>query len=202
MVRPAAVAAVALLLAVSATATGCSGGSDEPEAGPTTTTPTPLSDFESSGLTVTRSAFCAQVAPAAVEDALGGASDSSDEWVNGDRAELTDEVTDVAHEFGCRWVAADGTTATGWVFAPPVTPKRADQLRAAAAKAPGCRTVTDAPPYGARSVAVRCEDGTTAFHGLFGDAWLSCSVRVGSAGDADLGVVGRWCVSVAQAAAG
>ncbi|MCB0897180.1 MAG: hypothetical protein H6529_11330 [Nocardioides sp.] len=196
MRRPAAAVLAALVL----TATGCSGGSDEPAPAPSTPTPTPLSELDARGLDVARTSFCAQVAPAAVEDALGGASDSSDEWVNGDRARLADGVTDVAHEFGCRWVAADGTTATGWVFAPPVTPKRAEELRTAAAKASGCRPVAAAPPYGAHSVAVRCEDGTTAFHGLFGDAWLSCSLRIRPAGDADLDRVGRWCATVAQAA--
>jgi hypothetical protein len=108
----------------------------------------------------------------------------------------------VAHEYGCRWSAADGTTAQGWVFAPPVTPGQAERLRRAAAKADGCRAVPDAPRFGSRSVAVRCDDGTTAFHGLFGDAWLSCSVTVrGSASGDAVERTGRWCVSVAQAAA-
>ena len=56
-------------------------------------------------------------------------------------------------------------------------------------------------PHGSPArVWVRCEDGTTAFHGLFGDAWLSCSLRIRPAGDADLDRVGRWCATVAQAA--
>jgi hypothetical protein len=191
------VAVAALALA----ATACSGGS-EPSAAPTSAAPTPLAEFATDTLTVARSDFCSRVAPAAVEDAVGGESESADTWANGDRARLADGVTDVAHEYGCRWSAADGTTAQGWVFAPPVTPRQAERLRRAAAKADGCRAVPDAPRFGSRSVAVRCDDGTTAFHGLFGDAWLSCSVTVRgpAAGDA-VERTGRWCVSVAQAAA-
>ena len=191
MLRPLAVAA--LLLA----ATGCSGGSDPTPAAPTPT-PTPLSAFDTTGLTVARASFCANVAPASVEDALGGPVDSAGEWANGERARLSDDTTDVAHEFGCRWVSADGATVTAWVFAPPVTPDRAESLHRAAVKAEGCRAVRAAPAYGASSVAVRCDDGTTAFHGLFGDAWLSCAIITQP--PADLDRTGRWCVTVAQAA--
>ena len=191
---------IALALAVLAlAATGCSGGS-EPSAAPSSVAPTPLAEFPTDTLTVARADFCARVAPAAVADALGSNPDAAHTWANGDRTTLADGVTDVAHEYGCRWVAADGTTAQGWVFAPPVTPGQAGRLRHAAATAQGCAPVPGAPEFGARSVAVRCDDGTTAFHGLFGDAWLSCSVT-GVAGDA-VERAGRWCVSVAQAAAG
>lgn len=186
-----------LALAALALATaGCSGGS-EPAAEPSSVTPTPLTEFATDSLTVARADFCSQVAPTAVEDALGGKADSADAWANGDRARLADGVTDVAHEFGCRWTGG-GTTAQAWVFAPPVTPGQAERLRHAAAQAHGCTAVKDAPPFGTRSVAVRCDDGTTAFHGLFGDAWLSCSLT-SSAPDA-LEATGRWCVTVAQAA--
>lgn len=189
--------AVAALLAVA----GCSGGADEPSSEPPTVAPTPLADFHTAGLTVARADFCARVAPAAVEDALGAEADQGDTWANGDRARLGNGVRDVAHEFGCRWKAADGTTATAWVFAPPVTRRRASELRDDAARTDGCRKVADAPRFGSHSVAVRCDDGTTAFHGLFGDAWLSCAVRTKEpSGEGDLEQVGRWCVSVAQAA--
>lgn len=186
---------VALLAAALLALTACTGGGEEPEADPTPTAePTPLADFATDSLTIARESFCARVAPAAVEAALGGEPDSADAWVNGDRATVGG-VTDVVHEYGCRWRAVDGTAVSGWVFAPPVTAGRAAGLRRAAAQADGCRPVAGAPAYGSPSVAVRCEDGTTFFHGLFGDAWLSCSAPTG-----DLAVAGRWCVSVAQAA--
>lgn len=187
---------VALAVLALATA-GCTGGS-EPTAAPTSAPPTPLASFDTGTLAIARADFCARVAPDAVAAALGGEPEARRTWANGDRATLADGVTDVAHEYGCRWTAADGTTAQGWVFAPPVTPGEAGRLRHAAATAPGCEPVPDAPAFGRRSVAVRCGDGTTAFHGLFGDAWLSCSVTVG-AGDA-VERAGRWCVTVAQAA--
>ena len=188
--------AVALLVAALRALTACTGGDEEPTADPTPTTtePTPLADFATDSLTVARESFCARVAPASVEDALGGAPDRTDEWVNGDRAAVGG-VTDVVHEYGCRWRTSDGTAVSGWVFAPPVTRAQAAALRRAAAQADGCRPVAGAPAYGSPSVAVRCDDGTTSFHGLFGDAWLSCSAPTD-----DLAVAGRWCVSVAQAA--
>ena len=149
-----------------------------------------------------RASFCARVAPAAVEDALGTEADDDQEWVNGRRAEVADGVPDVAHEFGCRWSAADGTTATGWVFAPPVTPRDARGLARAAAAADGCQAVPGAPAFGSPSVAVRCDDGTTSFHGLFGDAWLSCSLAGATSVAPDPEVAGRWCATVVQAASG
>lgn len=188
MLRVAAVLAAALL------ALGACSGGDEPEADPTPTAePTPLADFATDSLTVARASFCARVAPAAIEDALGAAPEDAEEWVNGDRAAVGG-VTDVVHEYGCRWRASDGTAVSGWVFAPPVTPGRAAGLRRAAAQEDGCRPVAGAPPYGSPSVAVRC-GRTISFQGLFGDAWLSCSASTD-----DLAVAGRWCVSVAQAA--
>jgi hypothetical protein len=195
----------AVLVAVSLAVAGCSGGdgpSSGPSSEPSSVPPSALSEFATDTLTIARADFCSQVPPGSVEDALGGAADSADAWANGDRARLANGLTDVAHEYGCRWVSADGTTAQGWVFAPPVTRGEAEKLRRAAAKAPGCHAVPDAPPFGTRSVAVRCDDGTTAFHGLFGDAWLSCSLRTPAADTADLvDRAGRWCVAVAQAAA-
>ena len=189
------IAAVPLLAALAVT--GCS-GSDEPAATTPTVAPTPLSELATDTITVARADFCSQVAPGAVTEALDGDADSSAAWANGDRATLADGVTDVAHEYGCRWTAADGTTAQGWVFAPPVTPGQAEKLRHAAANADGCQVAQDAPRFGTRSVAVRCDDGTTAYHGLFGDAWLSCSLT--AKGNDALERTGRWCVTVAQAA--
>lgn len=185
------------VVAVLLTASACSGG-DEPTAEPSSETPTPLSEFATDTLTVARADFCSQVAPGAVEDALGGEPEGADAWANGDRARLADGVTDVAHEYGCRWQSADGTTAQGWVFAPPVTPGQAEKLRRTATGTAGCEAVPDAPRFGSRSVAVRCDDGTTAFHGLFGDAWLSCSLT--ASGEQVIDRAGRWCVTVAQAA--
>jgi hypothetical protein len=171
-----------------------SGGDDEPKAAPTPSS-TPLEQFDTSSLEVARTGFCSRVAPAAVEEALGAPPESADSWNNGDRAEVADGVRDVVHEYGCSWTAADGRVAEAWVFAPPVARSDVPGLRRATAQEQGCRRLADAPAYGAGSVAVRCGRGSTAFHGLFGDAWLSCSLS-----GTDLGRTGRWCVTVAQAA--
>jgi pyruvate/2-oxoglutarate dehydrogenase complex dihydrolipoamide acyltransferase (E2) component len=192
--RPAAILAGAVL---ALTLVGCTSDEADPPEQPQATS-TPLSDFATDDVSVTRGEFCARVAPDAIEEALAGEAADSGSWANGDRTKLAAGVRDVAHEYGCSWTAADGTVASAWVFAPPVTPARAKALAQDARGADECQPVADAPAYGARSAAVRCGD-EIAFHGLFGDAWLSCSLRTPST-QPDLDRAGRWCVAVAQAA--
>ena len=195
--RPAvALACAALALAL----VGCTSDEEDPPTEPQATS-TPLSDFASDEVQVVRAAFCPRVAPEAVAEALGAEPTDSRTWANGDRTPLTAGVRDVAHEYGCSWRAEDGTAARAWVFAPPVTAARAGQLVRQARRADGCRPITVAPAYGDPSTAVRC-GREIGFHGLFGDAWLSCSVTPPATADdgALLDRVGRWCVAVAQAA--
>ncbi len=181
------------------------GGSDESAATPRTPTRTPLADFDTTSLTLTRGDFCALVDPAAVEDVLGGKPRSTDTYANGDARTSDDGRRDVAHEYGCTWTAPDGTTARAWIFAPPVTADRAAALRAATITTPGCTRVTGAAAFGDPTAAVRCQAGgstTTTYQGLFGDAWLSCSLGDAEASRAVLrDRTGRWCVAVAKAAA-
>ncbi len=187
---------------------GCQGDSPAPAASPSDPT-TPLASFDTNGLTVARGQFCAGVAPADAERLLGGPVASSTTYDNGDPAQLTGTVRDVAHEFGCTWTGEGGGVARAWVFAPPVTPARAHLLARTAARAagPGCAPAPQAPAYGSPSAAVSCRhDGRleASYHGLFGDAWLSCSLEeAASGGDAArlLERTGRWCVAVVTAAA-
>ncbi len=178
---------------------GGSSGASSPSA-----SSTPLTALDTAGMVVPRSAFCERVAPADAQRALGAKVASSTSYGNGDRAQLTPRVRDVAHEFGCTWTATDGTLARAWVFTPPVTLTRARQLRRTAAD-PGCRVLPWAPAFGSPSVAVRCREPgprvRTTFSGLFGDAWLSCELDV--AGRRVTGLAdrtGQWCVTVARAA--
>lgn len=204
MPRAALLAALLVLPGVAA----CQDESPAPAAAPSEPG-TPLASFDTSGLSVARSQFCATVAPAEAERLLGGPVTSSTTYDNGEPAQLTGKVHDVAHEFGCTWTADDGSVARAWVFAPPVTVDRAHLLARTAAKAagPGCNRAKPAPAFGSPSAAVSCRhDGRleASFHGLFGDAWLSCSLeRAASSGDAQrlLERAGRWCVAVATAAA-
>lgn len=194
-----ALAAVLATLVAAAALTGCD-DTEQPEVPTPSAVSTPLTDFSTDGITITRADFCSRVAPNAVEEALGGTAESSKTYANGDRAQVAAGVHDVAHEYGCIWKAADGTVARAWVFAPPVTAEQAVTLRKSAT-GKDCRPVRGAPAYGDPSVAVRC-GSETSFHGLFGDAWLSCSVEAtGSDRAALLDRAGRWCVTVAQAAA-
>lgn len=170
---------------------------------------TPLSAFDTGNVRVIRDAFCSQIGPDAVTEALGGDAESSASYNNGEKARISARVRDVAHEFDCTWIGADGTTAEAWVFAPPVTPERGRLLARTAARdaGPGCTTLATAPEFGSPSTAVRCRVHgrlETSFHGLFGDAWLSCSLAAPAADtdqEALLERAGRWCVTVAEAAA-
>ena len=181
---------------------GCTGSDPEPEADPSAPS-TPLESYDTAGLVVPRASFCAGMAEEAVADALGAAPSASSSYENGEPARVG-EVRDVAHEYGCAYRAEDGTTARAWVFAPPVTRARARDLLALAGAERGCRPDRDAPAFGSPSTALECrgEGGTTvSWRGLFGDAWLSCSLTV--EGPADESVVqraDRWCVAVATAA--
>jgi hypothetical protein len=110
-------------------------------------------------------------------------------------------VSDVAHEFGCSWSAADGGEARGWVFAPPVTAAQARRLVRTAARTTGCTELPDAAVFGTPSVAVTCTDGATqtvSYRGLFGDAWLACSLQgVGPVDPVELAErADRWCATV------
>ena len=195
-VRRSSAALVAVTL-VAAVLGGCTSDQD-PSPAPPEASSTPLSDFATDDVSVARGEFCPRISPEAVAEALGADPEDDEAWANGDRAKLSDGLRDVAHEYGCSWTAADGTEVRAWVFAPPVTAARAAALARRAGRADGCRTVAGAPAYGAPSTAVRC-GAEIAFHGLFGDAWLSCSLQTPAA-PPDLDRVGRWCVAVAQAA--
>lgn len=162
---------------------------------------TDLADFDSSTAVVQRAPFCDLVAEEAVVEALGGEGELT-AWGNGEQTQALPEG-DVAHEYGCGYAGA-GTEAQAWVFAPPVTRSRAQAL-AKAAPAKGCTATAGAAAFGSPSVATTCTSGeqrTVAWRGLFGDAWLTCTLTQGvGATEAELVArAGRWCVAVAQAA--
>lgn len=199
-----------LLLAVVVTGSlvtaGVATGDDQPAETAPKVVSTPLADYDTTTVTVPRAAFCAAVPAGNVEEALDGPAASDRTWVNGDPAPLTDSIQDVAHEYGCAWVSQVGATARAWVFAPPVDPVRAATLVRMASRPKRCDKVPG-PAYGDPSVALICSgDGQVeaSYRGLFGDAWLTCTVTVPAAGvdrPALQDRAGRWCVAVANAAA-
>jgi hypothetical protein len=179
---------------------GSSGG--EPDA-----TSIPLTAFDTSALTILRSEFCDRVADESVSAALGTEPDDATAYDNGDRVRLAGRVRDRAHEYGCSWTA-NGATAAAWVFAPPVPRSTARDLLRQARAAQGCEAIPDAPPYGDPSAGLVCTtqgSQEVSFRGLFGDAWLVCSlasddVSAGQSRDGAVDRAGRWCVAVARAA--
>lgn len=164
---------------------------------------TPLADYDTSALTVQRSGFCDLLAPEDVAAALGGAPDTARTYGNGESTTISSGVTDIAHEYGCRWKRGP-TVLRAWVFAPPVTPGSARLLIRAARATDGCAERRDAPAYGSVSIARTCpvDQGFEAsYRGLFGDAWLACSLTTRGGRASVLAQAGAWCVAVAEAAA-
>jgi hypothetical protein len=183
-------------------------GEEEPAAEEVFET-TPLEDLDTSTVVVQRAGFCDDMDPRQVEAALGAPSEREKSWSNGDRITLPSGDRDVVHEFGCEYVAADGSVASGWVFAHQVEAGRGRRLVENASAAEGCQVV-DGPAYGDPSVQVHCvgkDEYSESHSGLFGDAWLTCRLALpGPAPDGPLDLdaledrTGRWCVGVALAA--
>ena len=164
---------------------------------------TRLASLDTSTVGVRRSPFCDAVPATDVRAALGGAPPTAATWSNGDPLPGT---RDVAHEFGCSWTAASGPVGAAWVFAPPVTVQRGQELVASARAQRGCTPLPGAAAFGSPSVALTCRAGgrtTVSYRGLFGDAWLVCQLAGDPADAADLAdLADRWCASVLAAAAG
>lgn len=160
---------------------------------------TGLSSIDTTTAVVRRGAWCDAVPSAAVREAVGETSPTPSSWSNGDPL---GSGPDVAHEFGCTWTASTGTAASAWVFAPPVTVARGQELVASARAVRGCTPLAGAPAFGSPSIALSCTSNgatTVSYRGLFGDAWLVCQVaRSGATDPAE--VADHWCASVRQAA--
>jgi len=177
------------------------GGSSAP-AKPPAYSGTALRDFDSSSVTIARGAFCDRLPSAAVSAALGTGAKVARGYDSGQRASVGAGSSDVMHEYGCTY-AAGPAQAHAWVFAPPVSESQAHTMIGSLDK--GCQRPKSAAAFGSPTMATVC--GTTArtatYRGLFGDAWLSCSLTLPKGKVDETALVdraGRWCVAVAQAA--
>ena len=66
-----------------------------------------------------------------------------------------------------------------------------------------CTRIADAASFGRPSVGVVCRTDAglrTSYRGLFGDAWLTCSLEGPLEREAAVARTGELCVAVAQAA--
>lgn len=203
--RVAAAAAAVLLVGL----TACSGDDEPEETEPTAAPPPALADLDTTTLVVERAAFCDDVDPAAVTAALGTSDDGEAEaapYSSGDAVDLGSGEEQLVHELGCRWSdgAAGPTRAAAWVFVPPVPPADAEQY-VAATPTDGCTTL-EGPAFGAPTLALACaREGATevSFRGLFGDAWLTCTLTAPTTAASAEELVeraGAWCAAVAVAA--
>jgi hypothetical protein len=209
--RLVAVALAATVAGVSGTALeGCTAGSDSGPSPPTTAAATeateagtPLADLDTTTLAVRRAPFCDQVDPAAVSRALGREPGHASAYRSGQRTRISPGLTDVIHEYGCTWTAGTAQ-ARAWVFAPPITRKRAAGLARDARTSATCGRELDGVVFGRPFAAcvARGEHGTEVrFQGLFGDAWLTCALSLPGGEQHDLvDRAGRWCAAVATGA--
>ncbi|MCW2835635.1 MAG: hypothetical protein JWN68_3588 [Nocardioides sp.] len=160
---------------------------------------TPLAAYDTSEVTVVRAAFCDRISDSAIAVALGSAASDEHSWQPGGRLPGS---KDIGNEFGCSWTAGQ-VTARAWVFAPPITAERAEDL-VSESVGPKCTPRRSAPPLGGPGLAQSCRLNTGAgpvgISGLVGDAWVSCEIN--GRDDADVGLVGEWCVVVLEALRG
>lgn len=171
---------------------------------------TPLRSYDTAGVVVPREEFCDRLPEAYVEDVLGE-DVTTGHYGNGDTAPLAPGVRDVSHEYNCTFTGADGGRLRAWVFVPPVAEDRARRLARRVRRGSDCTGLGGAPDFGRPSIALACggEQARASFHGLFGDAWLSCSLRPGQSGSSRGGTsrpelverAGEWCVQVVDAIA-
>ncbi len=168
---------------------------------------TPLAGYDTSVVALSRAPFCDRLPDEAVAQALGDDDiGPTTAYGSGQSTELAPGFEDIAHEYGCRIEGRRGAEVRAWLFAPPVSRSRATDLVDEATGRESCSRAPTAPAYGAPSIALVCPAGDrrwASFRGLFGDAWLVCSLAAPASLSEDdlLDRAGRWCVAVAEAAA-
>jgi hypothetical protein len=208
--RPRAVCAtVAAVLVCGLALAGCSGSTDSSPrpteaASEAADSDKTLRDVDTTALVVPRAPFCDRVEPGAVTRALGEEAADVSAYRSGQRVKITDDVDDVVHEFGCRWTAGD-RTAEAWVFAPPITRERAAALVATVQDSPKCLDDVGTPDFGRPSAVCASDSGDAraiTVQGLFGDAWLTCSLTLAEESQQEVhDRAMAWCAAVATGAA-
>lgn len=196
---PARLLASVALVAV--TAGGCT--AEKPPVKQPADRGTPVTKFDSAGITLAREPFCDRLTTAAVKRALADDPQQASVYGPGEKAPVTTDIDDVADEYSCTFTSATAE-ARAWLFAPPVTADLAQTLIQRLRREDGCAATAAAPAFGDPSVALLCRASgrvEASYRGLFGDSWLSCSVTMTDADPKKLADrAGRWCVAVAQAA--
>ncbi len=154
MLRPPLRLSLAALAAGLLGLTGCSSSSSSDPSAAATARPTPISALNTDAMRLGRTSFCTRLPQRAVDQAVGGRAARGEAWKNGDTAEVENDVDDVVHEAGCRWVH-DESTARAWVFARSVSTAQADAVIAKTAKRSGC-TSAAGPGFGSPSQRQTC----------------------------------------------
>ena len=178
---------------------GCTspGGTPDPSPSPNAA-PTPLANLNTEAMDLARVEFCDLLPDAAVADALGGTVADTRHYASGDEAELVPGTVDVAHEFHCEFVAADGSLARAWVFDRPVSSGEATGMVRSAGRQGGC-DVSDEAGFGEPGYVVACDDGgRVTAGGLVAETWLTCELST-QASDGLADRARAWCAQVINA---
>lgn len=183
----------------------CTFGGRSPEE----TRATSLAGLDTTGMVVERTLFCEDIPDEAVTAALGAKPRHSRTWSDGDTITPAPDVRAPGNEIGCAYEARDGARASAWVFAPPVSRQWARTLVDKLRRARGCTPLRKAPAFGQPSLARLCHPPRTpagtrrvSYHGLFGDAWLSCQLTLDESVPRRelLARADQWCLAVLRAA--
>lgn len=193
------------LLAAVLVLCGCQAGTqtDRAPASPSARA-TGLGGLDSAATLVQREAFCGRLEAGAPQRALGGEVVDTEEYSPGDTAEVVEGTRAVADEWSCTYRSDRGVSARAWLFAPPITARRAGVL-VRAARGRGCTPPTPRRDFGRPSVGRVCPSGdqtTVSWRGLFGDAWLACSLTAPRAETGRAELIARaeaWCAEVLSA---
>jgi hypothetical protein len=170
------VLALGLLALLAPVLAGCSGTDNPPAARAPSSTP--ITKIDVTGVRLARAPFCDRLTDGAVREALGGPATSDDAWGNGDPVPAPGAPGQVGHEFGCSWTGADGSAASAWVFARPVSADFATAVVRRAARE-SCAAQPDVV-FGSPALVQTCPTSAGLERvrraGLFGDTWLTCEV--------------------------
>jgi hypothetical protein len=189
-------------------ATGSRTPSGASSSGASSAEPTGSPTPDPARLTVRRGPLCAALQPADARAALGAPVARRSSYAPGQRVLLAPGLRDVSHEYGCAFRSRSGAQARVWVFAEPVTRRRASALVRSAAGVTGCRPATIAEGFGAPAAGTLCPrphrpGRDLAARGLFGDAYLTCELLTTGSESAGQAVrrADGWCAGVAGALA-
>ena len=191
---------VVLVVVVVLALSGCGKGSTPRTS--STAKPTPISQLNTSAMTLARVDFCALLPDTDVRKALGGGLGNYVSWRKGETALIDTDTQDAADEYGCAWTRGQNGAAA-WIYARPITTEFAQAVLDKTSHREDC-TPSTGPEFGTPHQQQTCTlpDGSKRVRlaGLFKDTYLTCQVQAPADEEQELADrTNAWCVQVANA---